>query len=73
MRIAQVALLYASVLPPAVRGTERIVSYLTEELVRMGHDVTLVPVWPRALCPGSAWERTAFQALPGGRKTAART
>ena len=41
MRIAQVAPLYESVPPRTYGGTERIVSYLTEELVRMGHDVTL--------------------------------
>jgi glycosyltransferase involved in cell wall biosynthesis len=61
MRIAQVAPLYESVPPKLYGGTERIVSYLTEELVRQGHDVTLfasgdsltraelVPVCPRAL------------------------
>lgn len=41
MRIAQVAPLYESVPPQYYGGTERIVSYLTEELVRQGHDVTL--------------------------------
>jgi len=41
MRIAQVAPLYESVPPKCDGGTERIVSYLTEELVRQGHDVTL--------------------------------
>ena len=41
MRIAQVAPLYESVPPKQYGGTERIVSYLTEELVRQGHDVTL--------------------------------
>jgi glycosyltransferase involved in cell wall biosynthesis len=41
MRIAQVAPLYESVPPKYYGGTERIVSYLTEELVRAGHDVTL--------------------------------
>ncbi len=61
MRIAQVAPLYESVPPRLYGGTERIVSYLTEELVRRGHDVTLfasgdsvtraklVSVYPRAL------------------------
>ncbi len=61
MRIAQVAPLYESVPPPRYGGTERIVSYLTETLVREGHDVTLfasadsvtsarlVPAWPHAL------------------------
>ncbi len=41
MKIAQVAPLMESVPPRLYGGTERIVSYLTEELVRMGHDVTL--------------------------------
>jgi glycosyltransferase involved in cell wall biosynthesis len=41
MRIAQVAPLYESVPPQAYGGTERVVSYLTEELVRLGHKVTL--------------------------------
>ena len=41
MRIAQVAPLFESVPPKYYGGTERVVSYLTEELVRLGHDVTL--------------------------------
>ncbi len=41
MRIAQVAPLHESVPPQQYGGTERVVSYLTEELVRQGHDVTL--------------------------------
>ena len=41
MRIAQVAPLIESVPPKLYGGTERVVSYLTEELVRQGHDVTL--------------------------------
>jgi glycosyltransferase involved in cell wall biosynthesis len=41
MRIAQVAPLYESVPPKTYGGTERVVSYLTEELVARGHDVTL--------------------------------
>ncbi len=61
MRIAQVAPLYESVPPHTYGGTERVVSYLTEELVRQGHDVTLfasgdstteatlVPCAPRSL------------------------
>lgn len=61
MRIAQVAPLHESVPPKHYGGTERIVSYLTEELVRQGHEVTLfasgdsetaahlVPITPRAL------------------------
>jgi glycosyltransferase involved in cell wall biosynthesis len=61
MRIAQVAPLFESVPPQRYGGTERVVSYLTEELVRRGHDVTLfasgdsrtsatlVPITERAL------------------------
>ncbi len=61
MRIAQVSPLYESVPPRGYGGTERVVSYLTEELVARGHDVTLfasadsvtrarlVPCSPRAL------------------------
>jgi len=61
MRIAQVAPLYESVPPRLYGGTERVVSWLTEELVRQGHDVTLfasgdsltnarlIPICPRAL------------------------
>src|SRR5437870_2479386 len=61
MRIAQVAPLAESVPPKLYGGTERVVAWLTEELVALGHDVTLfasghsrtsahlVPVIPRAL------------------------
>lgn len=61
LRIAQVAPLTEAVPPRLYGGTERVVSFLTEELVRMGHDVTLFAsgdsatagrleaVWPRAL------------------------
>jgi glycosyltransferase involved in cell wall biosynthesis len=41
MRIAQVSPLYESVPPKLYGGTERVVSHLTEELVRIGHEVTL--------------------------------
>jgi glycosyltransferase involved in cell wall biosynthesis len=41
VRIAQIAPLAESVPPRLYGGTERVVSYLTEELVRLGHDVTL--------------------------------
>ena len=61
MRIAQVAPVIESVPPKKYGGTERVVSALTEELVRLGHDVTLfasgdsvtkaklVSVYPRAI------------------------
>jgi glycosyltransferase involved in cell wall biosynthesis len=41
LRIAQVSPLFESVPPKLYGGTERVVSFLTEELVRQGHDVTL--------------------------------
>ena len=41
MKIAQIAPLFEGCPPRFYGGTERIVSYLTEELVRQGHDVTL--------------------------------
>jgi glycosyltransferase involved in cell wall biosynthesis len=41
MRIAQVAPLYESVPPRGYGGTERVVAYLTDELLRRGHEVTL--------------------------------
>lgn len=61
MNIAQIAPLIESVPPRLYGGSERIVSYLTEELVKLGHDVTLfasgdsvtsaqlVPCVPKAL------------------------
>src|SRR5262245_29142404 len=41
MKIAQISPLIESVPPRLYGGTERVVAYLTEELVRQGHDVTL--------------------------------
>ncbi len=41
MKIAQVSPLFESVPPKRYGGTERVISYLTEEFVRQGHDVTL--------------------------------
>src|SRR5262249_45119115 len=41
MKIAQIAPLYESCPPRFYGGTERVVSYLTEELVQLGHEVTL--------------------------------
>jgi glycosyltransferase involved in cell wall biosynthesis len=41
MKIAQVSPLYESVPPEKYGGTERVVSYLTEELIEWGHEVTL--------------------------------
>src|SRR5437868_9779464 len=41
MKIAQVAPLYESVPPKLYGGTERVVYYLTEELIKLGHEVSL--------------------------------
>jgi glycosyltransferase involved in cell wall biosynthesis len=61
MRIAQIAPLFEAVPPKLYGGTERVVANLTEELVAMGHDVTLFAsgdsvtsarleaVWPQAI------------------------
>jgi glycosyltransferase involved in cell wall biosynthesis len=61
MRIAQIAPLTEAIPPKLYGGTERVIYWLTEELVALGHDITLfasgdsqtsatlVPVWPKAL------------------------
>jgi glycosyltransferase involved in cell wall biosynthesis len=61
MKIAQIAPLAEAVPPKLYGGTERVVAYLTDALVELGHEVTLFasgdsatkatlsPVWPRAL------------------------
>ena len=61
MRIAQIAPLAESIPPKLYGGTERVVAWLVDQLVDLGHDVTLFasgdsrtraklcPVWPRAL------------------------
>jgi glycosyltransferase involved in cell wall biosynthesis len=61
MRIAQIAPLAESVPPKLYGGTERVIAWLVEELVELGHEVTLfasgdsktradlVPAWPRSL------------------------
>lgn len=41
MRIAQIAPLAESVPPKLYGGTERVVAWLVDELVKLGHDVTL--------------------------------
>ena len=68
MRIAQVAPLYESVPPRCYGGTERVVAYLTDALVEMGHEVTLyasgdsetrarlVPA-----CPQGLWRDTSVR------------
>jgi glycosyltransferase involved in cell wall biosynthesis len=61
MRIAQIAPLTEAIPPRLYGGTERVIYWLTEELVALGHEITLfasgdsqtsaslVPVWPKAL------------------------
>jgi glycosyltransferase involved in cell wall biosynthesis len=79
MRIAQIAPLQESVPPSAYGGTERVVSWLTEELVRHGHDVTLfatgdsvtsarlVPIVPKALRPAGVPDYLPATVLAVGR------
>lgn len=77
MRIAQLAPLWNSVPPQHYGGTERVVSYLTEELVRLGHEVTLFAscnsqttarlhgVWPHPLTvsPGDFYDDALVNVL----------
>lgn len=77
MNIAQVSHLWESVPPRQYGGTERVVSYLTEELVRLGHHVTLfasgdsaTAAYLEAICPkalrfseGGLFTRDAFLVL----------
>ena len=76
MKIAQVAPLAESVPPKFYGGTERVVSWLTEELVALGHEVTLfasadsrttanlAAVWPRAVRLSRPWtDPAAAQAV----------
>ena len=76
MHIAQVAPLTEAIPPRLYGGTERVVSWLTEELIALGHEVTfyasgdsvtsarLEAVWPRALrLDGSVRDPHALQLL----------
>jgi glycosyltransferase involved in cell wall biosynthesis len=60
MRIAEVSPLYESVPPRLYGGTERVLSFLTEELVRLGHDVTLF---------ASGDSQTAARLVPGSERS----
>ena len=76
LRIAQIGPLYERIPPKLYGGTERIVSYITEELVRRGHDVTLFaagdaqtsaklhPACPQALRLAGRQDFGAFLQLP---------
>jgi glycosyltransferase involved in cell wall biosynthesis len=72
MRIAQIAPLHEAVPPKLYGGTERVVSYLTEELVALGHDVTLFAsgdsITSARLAPMS---KQALRLDPGVRDTLA--
>jgi len=75
VKIAQVAPLTESVPPRLYGGTERVVAFLTDELVRNGHDVTLfasgdsqtsgrlAPMWPHALRLGMCQDSLALHLL----------
>jgi glycosyltransferase involved in cell wall biosynthesis len=60
LKIGQIAPLYESVPPVTYGGTERVVSYLTEELVAQGHDVTLF---------ASGDSQTAARLVPGSPRS----
>jgi len=75
MRIAQIAPLYEAVPPKLYGGTERVISWLSEELVMLGHEVVLFasgdsvtsaklePMWPKALrLDGAVREPNALHA-----------
>jgi glycosyltransferase involved in cell wall biosynthesis len=76
LRIAQIAPLYERIPPKLYGGTERVVSYITEELVRRGHQVTLfasgdsqtgaklAPGCPQSLRLAGKPELGAFLQLP---------
>ena len=86
MHIAQIAPLTEAIPPKLYGGTERVVSWLTEELVALGHEVTLFAsgdsqtsakleaVWPRALrLDGAVRDPNALaHADAGARATSAR-
>jgi len=78
MRIAQISPLTEAVPPQLYGGTERVISWLTEELVGLGHDVTLFAsgdsrtsaqlkaVWPHALRVDSRPDGTAHDDVGAG-------
>jgi len=75
LRIAQIAPLYESVPPKLYGGTERVVSYLTDELMNQGHHVTLfasgdsatkarlIPICERALRLSNPLDPLAYHIL----------
>jgi hypothetical protein len=81
MRIAQIAPLAESVPPRLYNGSERVVSWLVEQLVELGHDVTLfasgdsqtsaklIPAWPRNSAePAAAGPVCTDRCTVGGRR-----
>ena len=67
MKIAQVAPLIEAVPPKLYGGTERVVAYLTDALVELGHEVTLVRLW-RQLDQGEAGAHLAAGAALGSER-----
>jgi len=79
LKIAQIAPLYESVPPKLYGGTERVVSYLTDELVNMGYEVTLfasgdsvthanlVPITPLALRMNNCTDAIAWHIVQLGQ------
>jgi glycosyltransferase involved in cell wall biosynthesis len=70
VRIALLSPLYVSVPPRGYGGTERVVSVLADELVRVGHDVTLfAPAGSRTtarlrpMCPAPLWESATLDMI----------
>jgi UDP:flavonoid glycosyltransferase YjiC (YdhE family) len=72
VRIAKIAPLVESVPPQAYGGTERI-SYLTEELVKMGHEVTLFASGDSVTSANHVSCSTRGYALTPRRKTSSPT
>ena len=83
MRIAQIAPLTEAIPPKLYGGTERVVHWLIEELVALGHDVTLFAsgdsstsakleaFWPRALRLDGSDPRSERAAYADARARAA--
>ena len=65
MRIAQIAPLTEAIPPKLYGGTERVVHWLTEELVALGHEVTLFASGDSIT---STWTTTRFPCSRGNRR-----
>src|SRR5438552_3248278 len=73
LRIAVVSPLYESVPPQLYGGTERVVSYLTEELVRLGHKVTLFATAAAGAAISPAWGPAPRKCAPTARSASRAT